>query len=82
MNPLDKISQEEWSVLKNLVQNDIDKYDKELKNHHDVMLCDPIIEDSEDKIRWYGETRQLRDFLIVLREKIDWYRLEKEGEKQ
>ena len=75
MRSLNEIAPEEWSVLKELIQKSIDELDKKLKNHHDVMLCDPIIEDSEDKIRWYYETRQLRDFYIVLKEKIDYVRL-------
>jgi len=56
----------EYSVINELIQNDIDRLDKEI---HEFISS---IVTGEDETRMNNESIQLRDFLIVLKEKIQY----------
>jgi hypothetical protein len=72
---LNKLSPEEISVLKELVQHEIDELDKKLAISVEVMVPDEngnIQEDNDEKLRYWQEDRNLRNFYIVLHDKLGW----------
>lgn len=51
----------EYSIIKELIDNEIQRLDKEIKNARPI---------KEDDVRMYNEDINLRDFYIVLKEKV------------
>lgn len=51
----------EYSVIKDLISNQIERLDKEIKEFEST---------DDDDIRMYNEDINLRDFYIVLKEKV------------
>ena len=73
---LNVIQPEEWSMIKELIEDEIDRIDKEIGKLHEVIYLEGN-GISDDEIRSYGESRQLRNHFIVIKEKIDWIKIQK-----
>lgn len=66
---LNKLTPEDWSILKELLTSEIDRIDKLIASEHAII--DSL---NDDQLKTYGEEKNLRNFYIILRDKIEWIR--------
>lgn len=57
----------EYSIIKDLIKSEIERLEQELKEDEN----DPRKRNQEDQ-RIYNESKRLRDFYIVMKEKVDY----------
>ena len=57
----------EYSIIKDLIKQEIKRLDNELF----IDKSNPLIH-TEEEVRIYEESKRLRDFYIVMKEKVDY----------